>query len=66
MRINKYIATCGVASRRKCEELITNGQIKVNGKIVTNLATDINEKKDKVEFEGKVIEIGRASCRERV
>ena len=55
MRINKYIAACGVASRRKCEDLIKNGQIKVNGQVVTNLATDINEKKDKVEFDGKVI-----------
>ena len=45
MRINKYIAACGVASRRKCEDLIKNGQIKVNGQVVTNLATDINEKK---------------------
>lgn len=50
MRINKYLALCGVASRRKCEDLIKNGQISVNGKIVYDLATQINEKKDKVLY----------------
>ena len=48
MRINKYLALCGLGSRRKCEEFVTNGEINVNGKIVTNLATEINPKKDKV------------------
>ena len=33
MRINKFIASCGVASRRKAEELILNGKVKVNDKI---------------------------------
>lgn len=41
MRINKYLAQSGVASRRKAEELITSGKVKVNGKVTTNLATDI-------------------------
>ena len=48
MRINKYIASCGVCSRRKAEELILSGQIKVNGEICTTLSTDIKEGKDKV------------------
>ena len=48
MRINKYLALCGLGSRRKCEEYITNGQIKIGKQVVTNLATDINPKKDKV------------------
>ena len=43
MRINKYLAQSGVASRRKAEEFITNGKVKVNGKVVTNLATDIKD-----------------------
>ncbi len=55
MRINKYIASCGIASRRKCEKLIEDGLITVNGKVVTDLATNINEKKDKVEYDGKII-----------
>ncbi|MBR1987620.1 MAG: rRNA pseudouridine synthase [Clostridia bacterium] len=41
MRINKYLAQSGVASRRKAEDLIVAGKVKVNGKVVTNLATDI-------------------------
>lgn len=41
MRINKYLASAGIASRRKCEELILNGDIKVNGKVVKELATEI-------------------------
>ncbi len=48
MRINKYIASCGVCSRRKAEELILGGQIKVNGVVCTSLSTDINETRDKV------------------
>ena len=38
MRINKYIASCGVASRRKAEEIILDGRVTVNGKLVTELA----------------------------
>lgn len=48
MRINKYIASCGVCSRRKAEEFITQKLVKVNGAIVTDLATNIDEKHDKV------------------
>lgn len=39
MRINKYIAHAGVASRRKAEELIKEGRVTLNGKTVTELAT---------------------------
>mgnify|MGYP004733107499 CR=1 FL=1 len=56
MRINKYIALCGVASRRKSEELITSGCIRVNGKVVTNLATDIKNN-DKVTYNGNLISL---------
>ena len=38
MRINKYIASCGVASRRKAEELILNKKVKVNGRIIEELS----------------------------
>ena len=55
MRINKYLALCGLASRRKVEEYIKDGRIKVNGRVVTNLATDINLKKDKCQFDDKDI-----------
>lgn len=54
MRINKFLAGAGLASRRKVEELILSGKIKVNGEVVNNLAFDINEN-DKVEFNGKIL-----------
>ena len=57
MRLNKFLATAGIASRRKCEELIKNGEIKVNDKVVTTLATDVNEKKDKVEYKGEILSL---------
>ena len=43
MRINKYLANSGLCSRRKAEEYIVSGKVKVNGQVVTNLATDIKE-----------------------
>ena len=52
MRINKFLSTAGVASRRKCDELIKNGKIFVNGKVVTSFV-DIDEKKDVVEYNGE-------------
>lgn len=35
LRLQKYLAEAGIASRRKCEEYIVQGKVKVNGKIVT-------------------------------
>lgn len=51
MRINKFLASTGLASRRKCEEFVTAGRVTVNGKVVTNLAFDVSEK-DKVKVDG--------------
>ncbi|MBE7082549.1 MAG: rRNA pseudouridine synthase [Clostridiales bacterium] len=50
MRINKYLALCGIGSRRKVEKYVLDGEIKVNGKVITDLATDINPQKDKVLY----------------
>lgn len=55
MRLQKYLAECAVASRRKSEELIKNGKVQVNGKIVTELGTKINPDTVIVEYNGKVI-----------
>lgn len=55
-RLQKYLAECGIASRRKCEEYISQGKVKVNGKIVTQLGLKINQNIDKVQFEGKIVE----------
>lgn len=54
MRINKYLATCGIASRRKAEELIKSGKVLVNNKIVTELSTQINPN-DIVKVNGKIV-----------
>ncbi|MGN0787847.1 MAG: pseudouridine synthase [Candidatus Onthoplasma sp.] len=43
MRINKFLAQAGLGSRRKVEEFISDGKIKVNGKITTDLSTDIKD-----------------------
>ena len=54
-RLHKYLAENGIASRRKCEELIEQGLVKVNGKVVTELGTKINPEKDVVEYNGKIV-----------
>lgn len=54
MRINKYIAHAGVASRRKAEELIKQGRVTINGQVVKELATTV-KKGDRVEVEGQPI-----------
>ena len=53
IRLQKYMADCGIASRRKCEEYISNGFVKVNGKIITELGVKVNPEKDMVEYNGK-------------
>lgn len=57
MRINKYIASAGIASRRKAENLVSEGRIKVNGQIIYDLGYQVNEDKDIVEYDGKKIDI---------
>ena len=55
-RLQKFLANNGIAARRKCEEFILNGRVKVNGKVVTELGTKINPDKDIIEFDGKKVE----------
>ncbi len=52
IRLNKYISNSGVCSRRDADRLIANGEIKVNGKVVTELGTRVNYT-DKVYYKGK-------------
>ena len=54
-RLQKFMASCGIASRRKCEELILSGKVKVNGVVVTELGVKVNGNKDKIEYNGKII-----------
>jgi len=53
-RLNKYVAHCGICSRRKAAELIKDQQVKVNGIVVDNPAY-IVQAKDKVIYQGKII-----------
>ena len=57
IRIQKYLANCGIASRRKCEEYILEGRVKVNDVLVTQLGRKINPEKDKVYFDNKLVEL---------
>lgn len=55
-RLQKYLSMCGVASRRKSEELIKNGKVEVNGKIIKELGTKVSNK-DIVIVDGKALTI---------
>lgn len=54
-RLQKVLAEAGVASRRKCEELITAGRVQVNDKVVTELGVKVDAQKDVIQVDGKVI-----------
>ena len=56
VRLQKFIADCGITSRRKAEELVIQGKIKVNGKVVTELGTKINPQKDVVVYNDRQIQ----------
>ena len=57
MRLQKFLANEGVCSRRKAEEHILAGDVKVNGQVVTELGKKVIPEKDKVEFKGKLVEL---------
>ena len=57
IRLQKYMAISGIASRRKCEEYILQGKVKINGEIITELGTKVIPSKDKIEFDGRTLEI---------
>lgn len=59
MRINKYLASAGLGSRRKCEEFVLQKRVKVNGKVIDNLAFDIAEN-DKVMIDDKLVSVPRS------
>lgn len=57
IRLQKYLAEAGIASRRKAEELILQGKVQVNGKVVTELGTKVQPGKDEVTYENKIVQI---------
>lgn len=54
-RLQKIISHAGVASRRKAEELIRAGKVRVNGRVVRELGTEADVRRDRIEVEGKRI-----------
>ena len=57
VRLQKFMADAGIASRRKCEEYILQGKVTVNGKVVKELGTKVMPNKDEVTFNGNKINI---------
>jgi len=59
-RLNKFLAQCGLGSRRKADELIKSGNVFVNGVRITELGQKINPEEDKVEYHGNIVKPFRA------
>lgn len=57
MRLQKYMAMCGVASRRKSEEIILQNRVKVNGVVVNELGARIDPDSDRIQVDNKIIKI---------
>lgn len=55
MRLQKYLALCGLGSRRKMEEDIASGHVKVNGQVVVAMGTQVEPGTDRVEYKGRVV-----------
>ena len=58
MRINRYLARCGVDARRACEKLVSAGRVTLNGQVVTQLHTKVDPTCDQVCVDGKVVSLG--------
>jgi 23S rRNA pseudouridine2605 synthase/16S rRNA pseudouridine516 synthase len=53
MRINRFLAMCGIASRRAADQLVQEGRVCINGKIVTTPGVKVNPSRDEVIIDGK-------------
>ncbi|MBI4829976.1 MAG: rRNA pseudouridine synthase, partial [Candidatus Lindowbacteria bacterium] len=57
MRLQHFLATAGVASRRQCEKLMLAARVRVNGKTARELGTKIDPSRDIVELDGKRVDV---------
>lgn len=57
IRLNKYLAKAGIASRRNADLLLQQGRVAVNGQVISQLGTSIDESKDKVTFDDKPVKL---------
>jgi 23S rRNA pseudouridine2605 synthase len=55
VRLNKFMASAGIASRRKCDDLIVAGKVKVNHEVVSTVGVKIDDDKDVVEYDGRPV-----------
>lgn len=55
IRLNRYLSMCGVASRRKSDELLLAGRVLVNGRVISELGTRIDPDRDKIYVDGKQV-----------
>ncbi|HXA45114.1 MAG TPA: S4 domain-containing protein, partial [Candidatus Angelobacter sp.] len=55
IRLQKYLADAGVASRRGSEQIILEGRVTVNGQVVRLLGTKVDDAHDKVAFDGQLV-----------
>jgi 23S rRNA pseudouridine2605 synthase len=58
MRLNRYLAAAGVASRRKCDELIAAGRVTLNGRVVLDFSVEPSER-DHLKVDGKLVRLER-------
>ncbi len=56
MRLNRFLAAAGIASRRKCDELIADGRVTINGRVCTDFSTQPTER-DHVKVNGKLVQV---------
>ena len=57
IRLQKFLAQCGIASRRNSEKLILEGLVQINGKIEKELGIKIDPEKDNIFFKGKNLQL---------
>jgi pseudouridine synthase len=55
LRLNKFLSRRGLGARRKCDTLIEQGKVRVNGQIVRELGTQVEPERDRVEVEGRLV-----------
>ena len=55
VRLNRYLSMCGVTSRRKADQLIKEGRVRVNGEVVRELGVKIDPEVDRVEVDGREV-----------
>ncbi len=56
-RLHKLMASCGIGSRRACEELITQGRVQVDGRIVTELGTQVDDEINEVRCDSQLLHV---------